>query len=1061
MTCGSTNFLILAAIAWRCAGQILHSSTTASSSAVARRLPTPQSGASNDLQHRSSDPVQPWQRNDPAQPFLLLPVGLAGCAESEAISSVEECRQAFAHFHVLARSQWVGARKSLPAGCSMEGSVLLFNKVKSGKGSSKAMPVCRSPLRARAKAQEAAIAEARAEEARRGGLAHDERGGGESWRNDGRCGVLGLARDGSPGKCPTPAQFDAEASSPQRADAVAWLRDAPCCAASGWCGRGLAHCSCSACVDYRHAEGVSPLRAPQLRYLSARFPVMSREALQGALDAAQGRLSRALLALGNDGRDTASPDVSESSPLMDDKKAHASFASSTPPPTLSATMLTRQPGDNSGEPLAAESTTSYMKWSATGQIGLFCVFCVAGACAVQLVRRIRHARLSQKMKCGAFVTCGASVVVALSLYCAWFLRSFGAHLADAEDAQTGREQRRSPQLEPGVTIAASTSASPVVVAELNETLDASSSSRYVFRVAVPGKSSCDIGLLFAGMPASCEDCARFYDGRPGYRNDAYGACEYAPTLGICITAGWVQKLELMSWERCARDAEFQLQSEQHAQMALPTVRTYRQDGLGETSAEGQKLASGPASVDYSDLERGMVPALPQRSRSARNVNCKRFRHIVVPLDFGAYGDGRSDDTAAVKDTLLFGTECQKIVEIGPAGRIFLVQPGELSLELHGLTLRFTGTLVGPALDVWNPMLEGWPKGSCAYGEINCKSKEVGSPELQRSRWNLLHLRNSTDLILEGPGGLHAPGLSFWKVRNLQPGVRGYCLLKIERSSNISISRLRLANSPMYQLVIMKSTNVDITELVVELEDSSVGDVGPHNTDGVSIVGSRNVSLRNCEIASGDDNVVIKEGSSRVFGERLVLSRGKGISIGSLGEQGSSGQIVADIYFGQVTLLRSMHGVRVKTWLGGFGLVRNLTFEDFRFVDVRTAVLIDQHYCPRSQKPEGCGEDANFVSAVAIRNVRFRNFSGTVLQPHRIDCQSCSRFAFDGAFLAERSHAPAQRCDCCCGSAALPDTRGFEFWDPESWLPDDQVSEIEAAARSWMQMQSSRILHNTG
>ena len=56
-----------------------------------------------------------------------------------------------------------------------------------------------------------------------------------------------------------------------------------------------------------------------------------------------------------------------------------------------------------------------------------------------------------------------------------------------------------------------------------------------------------------------------------------------------------------------------------------------------------------------------------------------------------------------------------------------------------------------------------------------------------------------------------------------------------------------------------------------------------------------------------------QGSSKIYGEGLQLRRGKGLSIGSLGERDSEGQEVSDVVFRNVSLLRSVHGVRIKTW----------------------------------------------------------------------------------------------------------------------------------------------------
>jgi len=381
---------------------------------------------------------------------------------------------------------------------------------------------------------------------------------------------------------------------------------------------------------------------------------------------------------------------------------------------------------------------------------------------------------------------------------------------------------------------------------------------------------------------------------------------------------------------------------------------------------------------------------------------------VTPLDFGAIGDGRADDTKAVKDCLAYVNRCSATdAVIGPQGYRFLVQPGELNVTLNNVRLKFEGELVGPSLNDWNSQFSVWPAGSCAYGEIGC-SVQKQSPEFVRSRWTLLHIRASRNLSIEGPRGIRAPGRTFWEVRNRRPEVVGYCLLKLELSSDVRVRGIELTDSPMYQFVIMHSRNVDIRGVSIVVNDLTVGEHGPHNTDGVSIIASENIRLTSSEVESGDDNVVIKEGSRGIVVENLSLFRGKGVSIGSLGERATEDQMVADIVFRNVSLYYSMHGARIKTWIGSQGHVKNITFDTFNLENVAYGILIDQKYCPLSQRPEGCGkpEEAFQRQAIVIEDVRFRSFHGTFMnEDKKVACVRCKRVTVKDAKMKRSPDAP--------------------------------------------------------
>ncbi|CAE8643919.1 unnamed protein product, partial [Polarella glacialis] len=136
------------------------------------------------------------------------------------------------------------------------------------------------------------------------------------------------------------------------------------------------------------------------------------------------------------------------------------------------------------------------------------------------------------------------------------------------------------------------------------------------------------------------------------------------------------------------------------------------------------------------------------------------------------------------------------------------------------------------------------------------------------------LRNSSNVTVRGPGGIRAPGGTFWGVRNKRPEVRGYCLLKLDGCQDVRISGMRFMDSPMYQVVVARSSNVWLQGLQITLSSAVLGDSGAHNTDGVSIIASNEVYIRDSVIESGDDNVVIKEGSHHISAEGLVLRRGK-------------------------------------------------------------------------------------------------------------------------------------------------------------------------------------------
>lgn len=798
--------------------------------------------------------------------------------------------------------------------------------------------------------------------------------GGRVWRNDGRCGFDFRADEGQPGTCPTTEEFEAEATTLERRAAEVWLRDAPCCATSGWCGNRDEHCSCYGCVDFRQEENKAASRPaprrPHARSREDRRPprarpqqgegVPSRErpwwnAQQQSRPWRRPQATRPPTPPKRPSRAQSQPSSASSQHDTADEQraalaavAAASRAAEVPevargggPARESVAKpgawKRKEPPDELPDDAVASLANSAAEPPVRGLITSLMFALVVFMCGLFARRYLPAAR--RHCLCVGGLGC-----LALSPYISILLQHAVAP-AFPDEALVPKRTARGPA-RPGKRPYTAKAARPRPAA-LGKARSAPKQSPH-FQIPAPRSS---------GKVATS---AKGQDGRAASERRRWRSQVAPKAPGIGDQTG--------------------------AATTLPAMRA--------SSPPPPPVASSASAV------------------AAATKDCWP-KTEVSPLDFGGVGDGLADDTEAVRSCLAYISRCRGTdAVLGPTGRQFYVRPGELQARLHDVTIRFEGELLGPTLREWNPRYDVWPAGSCAYGEADCTPGQGQSPEFVRSQWTLLHIVESSNVTIVGPGGLRAPGRSFWIVRNRRPEVRGYCLLKFDRSKNVRVRGLALTDSPMYQLVIMNSVNIDLRGLSIVINDETVGEGGPHNTDGVSVIASQDVRLCDSEVESGDDNVVIKEGTRNVAVENVTLFRGKGVSIGSLGERAAEDQFVADIVFRNVSLDYSLHGARIKTWIGAHGLVRNVSFENFRLHNVAYGVLIDQKYCPRSQRPEGCTsgeEDWQTVDAINIEDVRFRNFSGTYMQKDRqVACARCKDVVFRNVRLQRSPDAPEPR-----------------------------------------------------
>jgi galacturan 1,4-alpha-galacturonidase len=274
------------------------------------------------------------------------------------------------------------------------------------------------------------------------------------------------------------------------------------------------------------------------------------------------------------------------------------------------------------------------------------------------------------------------------------------------------------------------------------------------------------------------------------------------------------------------------------------------------------------------------------------------------MDHGAKGDGVADDKAAFEAAVAAARGVKRAVVLLPAGHTFLLSPIAL-VEETNLEIRIDGV-------VRAPMMERWPRPPQEDASL--------SAERQRMRYAFLELRYCRSLVISGSGAIEGRGQPWWRRRKRRPEIRAPALLVIRESSDCVVRYLSLVESPFYHVVVLDSERIKLDRLRVATPSGSV------NTDGIDVLASSDVTISKCHVSTGDDNVAIKEGSRRVQVLGGLFHKGHGLSIGSLGERHTE-QSVEDVLLANVRFYRTSNAARVKTWQGGRGRVRNVTFSN--------------------------------------------------------------------------------------------------------------------------------------
>ena len=116
--------------------------------------------------------------------------------------------------------------------------------------------------------------------------------------------------------------------------------------------------------------------------------------------------------------------------------------------------------------------------------------------------------------------------------------------------------------------------------------------------------------------------------------------------------------------------------------------------------------------------------------------------------------------------------------------------------------------------------------------------------------------------ITGHGVIDGAGDKFWD-ENHKPKARPEPWIELEDCKHLSISGIRFQNSPSHTLKVAKSEHINIQNI------SIVNPFEGPNTDGIDIVNSRNVTISDTYISTGDDAICLK--SNRGIVENVTVT----------------------------------------------------------------------------------------------------------------------------------------------------------------------------------------------
>ncbi|KAK2451136.1 putative polygalacturonase [Trifolium repens] len=357
------------------------------------------------------------------------------------------------------------------------------------------------------------------------------------------------------------------------------------------------------------------------------------------------------------------------------------------------------------------------------------------------------------------------------------------------------------------------------------------------------------------------------------------------------------------------------------------------------------------------------------------------------LDYGGVGNGKNDESRAFLDA--WKDTCSAIHDnptlVIPKGKTFMLQPVWFQGPCNSATIyvKIEGTIIAPN------NIEAW-KWANNYDRLT---------------W--IRFSEISGLVVYGGGLIDGKGSSWWDCySNTKCESENPTALHFHACENLILRELTHINSPRNHISLNACHGSHISDLHIIAPNESP------NTDGIDIAESSNIIIENSKIETGDDCIAINHGSTSIDIVGIFCGPGHGISVGSLGRNGAQ-ESVEKIYVRNCTFNGTTNGARIKTWIGGQGYARKVTFEDIIVIEANNPVIIDQEYNPYDS-----------VYAVKVSDVTFRNIRGTSISKHAIQLHcdevlSCTNIILEGinitSSIGEEVHASCKNVNGICTS----------------------------------------------
>ena len=211
--------------------------------------------------------------------------------------------------------------------------------------------------------------------------------------------------------------------------------------------------------------------------------------------------------------------------------------------------------------------------------------------------------------------------------------------------------------------------------------------------------------------------------------------------------------------------------------------------------------------------------------------------------------------------------------------------------------------------------------------------------------------NATDIVIEGESKstsiIEGQGGPWWDaVESNESGLQRGSMIRFTSGSRFLFRNFRIQNAPGTNLTLGnsgKGTHNTVHDISIYAPSSHASDPS-HNTDGIPIWAAY-ANIYNCDIDTGDDNVVTDSNAQFIHVWNCDMKAGHGASLGSYTVN------MHDILFEDLTFTGTDCGFRLKSNRDRSGDVYNITFRNCTMTNVPSPFVITSWYDTLPGSPE--------------------------------------------------------------------------------------------------------------